>query len=169
MDLGKTFEGLPMWAKGGIAVGVLALSAIVGFAIYNKVKGAMALGKEKKGGKEIDKEIEELKNSGAKPPTISKAQLSIMSDQLKTAFDGPSFSGDAQKVFDILSQPKNDADVLMLIRAYGIRSYDNAVYGTFKGTLPQAIAAEIPQSSLYRKSINDINEMFGKKNIKTRF
>ena len=158
-----------MWAKGGIAVGLLALSAMVGFTIYNKIKRETSLKKQKQSGKEVDKEIEEIKKAGGKGPTLTQAQLSIMADQLKTSFNGPSFSGDAEKVFSILSQVKNEADILMLIKTYGIRAFDNAVYGQFKGTLPEAIASEVPQSSVYRKSINDINEMFTKKGIKTQF
>lgn len=167
MDAGKTFEGLPGWAKGAIAVGTLGLSAMVGFTIYNKLKRSAALGKEKQSGKEVDKQIEALKLAGGKGPTLTGAQLSIMADQLKTAFSGA--GTDTDKVYAVMAQLKNDADALSLIKTYGIRSYENAVYGQFKGTLSEAIASEVPQSSLYRKSINDINEMFGKKGIKTTF
>ena len=156
-----------MWAKGAIAVAGLALGTMVGFTIYNKIKRETALKKQKQTGKEVDKEIEALKKAGGKGPTLSNAQLSIMADQLKVAFDGAGTDGN--KVFTTLSLLKNDADVLSLIKVYGIRSHENAVYGESKGTLPEAIAGEMPQADPIRRSINDINEMFGKKGIKTRF
>lgn len=168
MNLGKTFEGLPGWAKGGIAVAVVGVTGLVGFTIYNKIKKYMDLAKERQSGKDVKKEIAKLKSEGNIKPTISDVQAGIMSTQLKAAFDG--VGTDRAAVFNILSALQNEADILVLIDVYGIREINSGIYlvPNFKGTLPETIMNEMDVSEITGKSRNDINEMLAKKGITTK-
>lgn len=169
MNVEKTFNGLPGWAKGAIAVGALGLTTIIGFKIYNAVKRNIALGKEKQTGKEIDKAIDDAKASGKPGPTLSSAQLSILADQIATSFG--TFYENTDTIYRAIDQLKNDADILTLIKIYGIRSIASSIpfVSPFVGTLPEALANYVPQSSIWGKSLNDLNENLAKKGITIKF
>ena len=132
METGQTFEGLPSWARGAIAVGGAAASGWLGWKIYSGVKKRLSLQKARAEQNETQKEIEKLKKQGS-PPTITKAQFSIMANQLETAFDG--YGTDEETVFRVFDSLKNDADVLMLIKTYGIRTIST---GRFNPTVDKA-------------------------------
>lgn len=166
MDAGKTFEGLPMWAKGGIAVGALALSTMVGFTIYNKMKQSRLLRDARKEGAAVDDEIAKMKKDKNIVPSLSQSQFESMANALKTAFDGIGTTGGVvERVFNSL---KNEADILQLIKTYGIREINSGIYlvPNFKGTLSQALTDEI-QNKYF--NVNDVNKILSKKGIKFQF
>ena len=160
-----TFQGLPKWAQGVLAVAGLGLSTIIGWTIYNKVSAIATTKKARKEIGDIEDEIKELKKEGNIVPTISKAQLAIMAGQLEQAFQEA--GTDEDQIKRIFGQIKNDADVLILIKTYGIRSIKNPIawQAPLKGTLGQALSDELSADEIEEY----INSVFVKKNIKYRF
>ena len=166
MNLEKTWEGLPMWAKGGIAVATVGVTGMIGFTIYNKVKRYMSAGSERHALSAVDKRIAEAKKAGVPPPTLTPVQISAFVEQLKVGFGG--LMGDAQTIYNVFDKMKNEADVLLLMKAYGTQTIFYPI-GSFSGTLSATMSHDMDASSMFRKSLADINENLSKKGITITF
>lgn len=168
----KTFQyykELPSWAKGAVIVGG---GAILWFSIVrpivNLVKKKLDEEKKSKETKESGKELSDLSRKGIKP-TITAAQAEGMSNALRVAFSG--CGTDEGAIYNVFRQLKNDADVLFLIKTYGIRSYVDCPWwsagfgsGTTNQTLSAAISDELDSSE---KAI--LNKILSSKGIKYQF
>lgn len=166
MDWIKKWDDLPPIAKGIIAVATIGVTGMVGLTIYNKVKRYMAQGSGRTALSAVDKQINEAKTKGVPPPTLSAVQITSFVDQLKAAFGGVATSHDV--VYNVFDKMKNDADVLSLMKAYGIQTINYPI-GSFNGTLAATMAHDMDLSSLFVKSINDINDNLSKKGITIKF
>ena len=160
-----TFNKLPPLAKTVLVIAGVAATAVVGITAYNKYKAYAKLKSERKTTKDVDAQQKVLSDKGIKP-TLDQAQLSLMAGNLQTAMNGNGTSESA--VYDILSKVANDADMLALIQAYGTRTISGTLH-TYTGMLPETVIDQVPQTSMWRKSINDINEMLAKKKIASPF
>lgn len=157
----ESFQGLPQWAKGIIAIAVIGGIAYVGYKIYDAFStGAIAQRKE---GKEEESELKTLIKSG-NPPTLSRAELIAKANQLQAAFNG--IGHDFNGIIRVFIQVKNYADLLALISVYGVRKINSGIYlvPDFEGTLPQAITKECSP-----EEVGVINKELGKKGIAYRF
>ncbi len=156
MSAGSTFEGLPGWAKGAIAVGSLGLVTLIGFSIRNGIKKRLALAK--------DSDIKDLKKQG-QVPSLSKSQMATLADELKVAFDG--YGTDGVAVARVFDKMKTDLDVLALIDVYGIRKISSGRFNPepdFDGGLAGAMLNELDSVQ-----VSVVNSILAKKNIKFRF
>ena len=160
----QIFTGLPKWAQGILAIAGLGITAFIGWKIYSGIKESMETAKLKKEVKDVDKEIEELKESNIKP-TLTSAQLSIMAGQLETSFQEA--GTDEDQIKRVFEQLKNDADLLMLIKKYGVRTIRSPYMwqADFKGTLGQTLSEEMTQSDIEEY----VNSVLKKKGIKFSF
>ena len=61
MSLGTTFDGLPTWAKGVIAVAGTAAAAAIGYGIYIGLKKRMQLADARKEQDVVEDEIAKMK------------------------------------------------------------------------------------------------------------
>lgn len=158
---------LPGWAKGVIAV------TITGGVVIGAIYAAKGLKKlltsdarhQKDEVKETSDDLVTLNSSSATKQSISKSQAESYANSLQQLMDG--YGSDEQQIKDIWYHVKNDADVLAIIKAFGIRTISSGYLNPepdFKGTLPAALRSEL--SSYW---IDKINEIFKNKKIKYRF
>ena len=160
-----SFNTLPKPAKNAIVIVGVVGGALILFEAYLKINAYEKLKKERATGRSVDKQLATLNKSGV-TATLPDANIKMMADSLFSAMNGIGTSESA--VYDILSRVQNEADMLSIIQAYGTRTISGGIH-SFTGTLPETMIDQIPQSSMWRKSLNDINEMLAKKSITTRF
>ena len=160
----QIFTGLPKWAQGVLAVAGLGLITIIGFTIYNKIKKRVGLAGAFDEKKKVTSEIKTLADKGVKP-SYSNAEYESMANKAFAAMDGYGSDDDALEA--IMEKLKNDADVLKLIDAYGIRELDTGKFNpenNKKETLSGAISSEFSAGE-----IKDMNDILTKKGIKITF
>jgi hypothetical protein len=160
MGVYKFYKDLPPWGKGVAVVFVLGTSALAGYGIYKKIKSISNNAKARQEGKEVDAELKKISTK----LSLNSAQISILSNQIHTAFDGR--GTDWPAVLRVFNQITNDADLLSVIKSYGIRTINSGVWlvPDFEGTLPQAINEELSSSE-----VTFINDLLKTKGIKYRF
>lgn len=141
----KYYSDLPGWAKGVVVVGSLGIVAIIVMQVYSRVKKEAGMRQALQTIKETDKELQDNIKAGVKP-TITKSQADGWSGQIQKAFDGcDPLDTAVGTVTNIFLQLKNDSDFLLLVKSYGVRSYDQCGWGAgdFQGDLYQAIQDEL--------------------------
>lgn len=164
MTAGETFNNLPGWAKGAIAVVGTGVAVLVGYGIYSAVKGRIKMAGDYKEQKDVKDDIKDLAENGVKP-SYSDSQYSGWANQIFAALDG--YTSDELSVYRVFANMKNDADVLKLINAYGIREISSGAGNptpNFKGTLAGAITDEFDHAE-----ITQINKILGLRGIKIKF
>lgn len=160
----EQFSTMPPWAKGVIAIGILAG---VGYIAYKIMKATQNL-KDTKGSRKEDNavsnDLSQLISSG-KGPTLPPSQISGLANTLFQAMDG--YNTDERAIYSVFVKVKNDADVLAIIKAYGIRELSSGKFNpepNLKGSLTEAFTSE-----LNRNEIAQLNMILAKKAIKHRF
>jgi hypothetical protein len=147
-EIVKTFNELPNWAKGVIAIAGVGVGIYVGLKVYKMIQ----LGMKDKGNKKEDtawnKEFDKLNSNPATKATLSKVQLSAMANQMQIAMDG--VGTDEETIYRVLSQVKNNTDWVGLNAAYGIRDIKSGLFweATFRGTLTSALSNELSDSPI---------------------
>ena len=145
------YKGLPTWAKGVVVVGGLAVVWFsVGKPIVNLIKKKLDETKKVKEQQAASTTLADLARKGIKP-TITAGQADSMSNALRIAFSG--CGTDEQAVYNVAKQLKNDADVYLLIKTYGVREYVDCPWwsvgfgsGKTSQTLSAAISDELDSS-----------------------
>ena len=146
--------GLPAWAKGIIAVGVVGG---IGFAIYKISKK----GKELLKPDEAKKDIKKLEEIG-QTPTYMEAQYVGFADAIYAARGCNNFFGtDEDAIYNVFRKMVNDIDVAKLIEKFGER---RLCFSFTESTLGGFLSSDLDQDEI--KIINDILE---KKGIKYKF
>lgn len=100
----------------------------------------------------VKDEIKALEKEGI-TPTLSASQINSYALKLYRAMDGA--GTDEEQVFSVFNAMGNDADVLNLIKAFGLKEDEN---------LSQWLADDFSQSDL-----DKINNILASKNIEYRF
>ena len=155
---------LPTWSKGVIAVALLGAG---GFAVYKLYTFLLKKKEQENISKEVETtktEIQKIEATGKKA-TLTDLQIQQYANKLQTAFEG--YGTSAKSVYLLLSNFKNDIDILNLKRVYGIRKISSGRLNfapDFEGTLDQTM-----QDELSVKELSDINLMLGRKGIKYKF
>jgi hypothetical protein len=168
---GKFLSDMSPQTKGILAVivtvaGVGALG-FVSYKVYQAIKTANENKAKKKEITDTENQIKNLASQGIKT-SFNQSQLDTMANNIQVALGG--LKTDEASVFNILNQVKNEADLLELQKTFGVRTIKFPVsYMNYDATLGQAVSKEMPTSSMFTKSINDINEMFQKKKIKIQY
>ena len=126
----EIFQGLPSWAKGVIAVGVVAGIAIVGIVIYKKINNAAEEGKEEKVTKPIldanDQEIKELEKKGMRR-TATLSSLGATANTVTNLLSGAEMPLSEYKAAMMVAQSvKNPLDWAYLVKAFGSRDIPDA-------------------------------------------
>lgn len=140
--LAKSYSGLPGWAKGTLAVGGLVIVGFVAYTIYKNAKKKSSLKQANQLSQDATKEVVELSKTGIRP-SYGQSQYESFVLKLVLAMDG--CGTDEESVFKVFEFMKNKADLLTLIKTFGVRFY-------------QPCAATSPIS--YTKWLYD-NESFG--------
>lgn len=164
MAKGEIFVGLPKWAQGVLAVGILGGVAFIGYKVY---KGFQKK-KELEGSKnELDEAKKEANQLNANPKTsqkLSPSQLSIFANSLQQAMSGA--GTDVSAIYKVFANMSNKADVLALIKAYGSRKINSGIYlvPDYEGSLGGALTNELSNSE-----VQALNMMLAKQGIGIRF
>lgn len=157
----ESFQGLPQWAKGIIAIAVVGGVAYLGYKLYDAITSGAA--SQKKEGREEKSELKDLIKSG-NPPKLSGSQIVAMANQFKTAFDG--IGHNFPTVIKLFNQIPTYSDLLAVLTEFGVKKINSGIYlvPDFEGTLPQVISNE-----LNTYEIIEINKALAKKGIKYKF
>lgn len=141
-------KGMNIYVKLAIAVVVLG-GAIFGIYKLSKfVKGAIENKDERQEGKDVKGDLKDLEKSG-KGQTLSDSQISGFANSLKIAMDG--YQTDEEAIGKVFASMNNDADVLSLIKSYGIQKISSGRFNTepdLVGTLPQALNSELDSTEM---------------------
>lgn len=138
----ESYKGLPSWAKGTLAVGGLIIVGFAAYTIYKNSQKKKGLKQANKLGQDASKEVVELRKQGI-TPSYGQSQYESFCLKLVLSMDG--CGSDEQSIYNVFEAMKNKADVLTLIKTFGVRFY-------------QPCAASSPIS--YTKWLYD-NESFG--------
>ena len=170
------YKELPPWAKGVIVVGGAAVVYFTATRIFRNIKNARNKRDAKKTQSEVKSELAQLQQQGIKK-SYPDSQYNAWADKIEKQFDGidwkqnwfdkdvpiiGQWSGSGKSVAEIFKQLKNNTDLLALVAAYGVRTYDQAgvFTGDFTGNLYQAI-----QDELDKGEIDALNALLKKKGI----
>jgi hypothetical protein len=168
----EVYNGLPNWAKGVVVVGLLGVTYIVGSQVLSAIRRKKD---EKKQLEEINvasNDLNALSRAGVKP-TLSNSAYEAISAAIIDAVNGCGTS--MAKILSQFEKMKNDADVLMLIKVFGLRKKQRCVFSDdpredfwSSQTPPMSLTAHL-QSDLSVSDINEINKTLSKKGIKYQF
>lgn len=138
------WQGLPGWAKGAIAIGGLVSSWVV----YSRIRNSINKGKSLAGAKqEVDSASNDLAALAKRGinPSFPDTQYDTWASELQSQYNGCDVTLQSGiQTGKILKLLKNDADWLMLVKAWGpSRPVKGCLFGSnFTGSLSQAIIWE---------------------------
>lgn len=164
MSAETTFVGLPGWAKGAIAVAGTATAIFIAYKVYSAIQKRIKLAGDYKQSGEVKKDLADLIQAGIKP-SYTDSEYSSMANKVYTAFDG--YTSDPVAVGWVMARMKNDADVLKLINAYGVRTISSGKGNPtpdFSGTMSSAITDELSTSEVIQ-----LNKILQQRGIKIKF
>ncbi len=146
-----------------ITVGVMAAIGIVSYLVYRKIQVQKKQQDSKDELKDSNAELNNVLVQGQKT-TMNAAQISACANALFSAMDG--YGSDWDILFKEFAKIKNDADMLSVIKSYGVRTVSSGNLNpepNFTGTLQAAIKDEFRQ-----EDITALNNMLARKGIKNR-
>jgi hypothetical protein len=164
MSAATTFNNLPGWAKGAIAVSATAATFYTMYLIYTKIKAINAKAKSQKEVGDVTSDLNSEIQSGKKP-TLTASQISGIANELFTAMDG--YGTSYEGVLKAIVKVNNQTDLLSVIKSYGVREISSGKYNpepNFTGTLGQALANELASDE--RQAVN---LMLARKGISHKF
>jgi len=129
MKADNYFSQLPIWAKGVLAIGGLAIFAFVGYKIYKKIQDQQGKGEEKDVINEIKQEERDLINQGLKP-TFNDSVYESSANLIFQKLDGcemPSSELDVMR--EVIRVCQNKLDWTKLVRAFSTRTVDDCGWG----------------------------------------
>lgn len=151
----KTFNSLPNWSKGVLAIG----GVLIGYVIYTRIRNSLNAAKDAKSANASvsagETDLRNLQNKGVNP-TITNSQASALAESIVKQFTGADILLQSYGVVErAFKQLNNNADFLLLKKAFGVRTYDDAFFGQVKNvTLESAIQDELTNGSI--ESLNKI-------------
>lgn len=191
MAKGQIFSELPPMARGIIAVALIGGAGFLVYRIYKEIQKNQSLAGAKKEGDAVKSELNTLNSNPSTKATLNQAQLAGLANKIHAAMDG--YGTDNKAILAAMAQLKNDADVLGLISAYGVRKISSGSLNpapNFEGTLTAALTEEVPQTGYGVLNyallavnpiagvaainngdigVNSINKLLEQKKIKYRF
>jgi hypothetical protein len=157
----KFISDLPSWAKGVVAVAVIAGVSVVGYRVWKGAKNAAALKGAKAENDAIDDELKKEPKAQSRP----NSEIQEMANSLHTAMSG--YGTDIPRIYQVTAKIRNNSDALALKKAYGIRTLSSGRWSPepdFTGTLSQAFSEELSDAQIMA-----INKELSKKGITSRF
>jgi hypothetical protein len=172
--LAKSYNELPSWSKGVVAVGGVAILAFIVWNAYRKIKDIKSLQEALSVSKDAKEEANILQRKGIKA-SYSPTQYESFALKLVEAMNGCGTNLDSVK--SVFESMKNKTDVLRLIETFGVRyyrpcpatdpvSYARYMYDekTFGGNIQTWLQYDLSQSE-----IRSINTILSSKNIDFKF
>lgn len=159
--VGTGFNALPGLAK-------LIIVAGAAYAIYKLAKAPAKI-KQGSGSRSeeraVNQEFDQLNSNPNTKATLTKSQMDQYANQLFQAMDG--YGTTEETILSVFKKVKNDADVLGIVKSYGIREVSSGRFNpepNLKGTLAEALTSELSSSWL-----ETINKTLKAKKIKYNF
>ena len=169
MSTGNTFNNLPPWAKGTIAVVATVSVGLVAFYGVKAIKNILNNRNTEGQNKEVSSASTDLEKLNKDPKTkqkLSDLSIQTIANAIKDESDGIGLEHSYYwAVSTQLNKLQNNADYLALVEAFGVRTINSGIYFVpdFKGTLSQVIRHALPQGD-----VDDLNKLLQKKGIKYR-
>jgi hypothetical protein len=116
----ETWNGLPTWAKGVIAVGGIAIIALTARGIVARIRQRKDIEKNLQESNTASDEVKQLENQGIKP-TLTNSEFQGIINGLKDAMNG--CGTDEERIYDQFRKLKNEADVKKLISLWQVQYY----------------------------------------------
>lgn len=116
----KFFNTLPPWAKGVVAIVAVGGVAFIGYNAYKSLRRRKDEKDASKAATAAVGELSKLVSQGMRP-SFADSQFDVYANTLVQAMD--SCGTDEQKVYNVFNALKNQADVLKLIIAFGVKYY----------------------------------------------
>lgn len=116
----KYYKDQPAWAKGAINVLVVGGLAYTAYTIYQNNKKKKDINQANTQANQAAEELKKLATKGIHP-SYYDSQYEGLSQALVQAMTG--CGTDKDMVFNVFRQMKNDADILRLVNAFGVRFY----------------------------------------------
>jgi len=135
-------EEIPSWAKGIL---VIAVVGVVGYVVYKVAKGGLKSLKDAREKGQLNNDTKDLLNKGVKYSYLT-SQYNSFADKIYSALKGASEDEDAIKT--VMSNMKNDLDVLALIAAYGSRDASYWAWESANYDLVTALNAYLDDSEM---------------------
>jgi hypothetical protein len=168
------YKDLPSWAKGVVVVGGMAIVGIAVYSVIKKLKTDAQMREVLKESDYANDELNKLASQGIRP-TLSNSQIQSMIKSIVDAVGG--CGTDEQKIYDVFSKLNNEADIKLLIKLFGVQSFepcpiqspisyskwliDNKSIG---GSITQILTSELSNSELKK-----LNSILAKKGINHKF
>jgi hypothetical protein len=150
------YQSLPSWAKGTVAVAVIAGIGILGFVIYKKIKLIQDKAVSNETANSAEDEYLKLKKKGQ---TLSFPQTNYFSaaSAIQNALNGcDTYVGEEDAVYTVLNIVKKPIDWYYLVNIFGSRKIDDCVYGSTMYALPELLMQQLgnvnTSTSIYTKS-----------------
>jgi hypothetical protein len=115
-----TWNGLPTWAKGVIAVGGIAVIVLTARGIVARIRKRKELEQNLQESNTASDEVRQLESQGIKP-TMSNSEFQAIINSHKEAMNG--CGTDEQRIYDQFNKLKNEADVKKLISMWQVQYY----------------------------------------------
>lgn len=154
----KTFNDLPQWAKGVIAVGVLAGAGYLLYKYVLKSKTSSEVGQE-----EVESEI--VVSSKKDKASYPSSQYYAFADAVETAVND--IGTNEQLLYTTFRKLKNNTDYLLLKKAFGIREYNGDIFPYIITRAKWGLEATL-QNELSKTELGYVNAILKKANIKYR-
>ncbi|HON92808.1 MAG TPA: hypothetical protein PKZ07_14670 [Sedimentisphaerales bacterium] len=156
----KFWKEMPIWAKGVIGTAIAGSVVVAAWSIWSMVKRRRDQEKNRALLSQVRKDLAALSKKGIEPG-YSQGQYKIWADSLQECFQG---WGTCNNYLDIFKMIRNDADLLLLIDAYGIRKVSGGKLNPVdqEGTLPQAMVDELDANEIFV-----VNQVLAKNGVKT--
>jgi hypothetical protein len=128
-EVNQFYQSLPSWAKGAVAVSVIAGIAIIGFAIYRKVKLIQEKAESNETANSAEDAYLKLKKKGEK---LSYPETNYFSaaTAIKKSLDGcETYVGEEDAARAVLNVVKKPIDWFYLVNVFGSRKIDGCLFG----------------------------------------
>jgi len=156
------YKQLPDWAKGTVAVASVATVLIVLYKGYSTIKNYLEKKRLESAVADTKGELDNLSQAGVQP-SYSDIQYQLWTNAIEQCFQGwGSCEGDT-----IYVNLKNDADMLKLIKAFGVRTIKSGTWNPASDSTGDLAA--ITRDELSESQIEGINKTLEKNGIKYRF
>ena len=153
----QSTQGLPSWAKGIIAVTVLAGAAFVAYKVYKFLQKAGEGKDEKETIRLVDVEIKEKIKAGDSP-SFALSKYNSTASTIETLLAGFETEASEKKVVElVIDTVKKPIDWLLLARAFGKRNVDDAFFGTTAYDLGGLLKEQLDHIQSVTNNINTPN------------
>lgn len=114
------YKDLPSWAKGIVVVGGVGFTLLIGYQIYKRVFKSAEAKKSADEVKHLNDDIKRSLDKGLKP-SFPQSNYDVFANTIYSSLRQISYADDYGSVEATLKRMKNNLDVELLMKSFGIR------------------------------------------------